>query len=211
MSKDIQVVLFVIVTVVAVIGTAAVGLLGYADTNRIVEKLYDRPQWSTKAVLDSTSAEQPLLVRLYGALELDSLDARNSRAATQLATRTWLRFLTSIFGGILIIFGAAFVLGRINAGAIDASGGTKLVNATLRTTSPGIVLAAFGVFLVSFPLWSTQEITTWDGASFGTLVLTEGPDGPVATLGPRVAAAAAVPVISAEEARKQLAQPEEGK
>jgi len=210
MLKNARIWLFLIVTIVAVTGTGLVGFLGYVDTTRIIERLDRQQDWATRSVLASAGNDDPLLAKLYGALEFDTLEARNDRAAAQLATRTWLRFLTSIFGGILIVFGAAFVLGYVTAGPIEGTGGNGTLSISFKTTSPGLVMAALGVFLVSFPLWSTQEITTWDGASYGAFMMTEGPDGPVATLTPLAAAATIdVQLPSDEEIAKALAKPKE--
>jgi hypothetical protein len=83
------------------------------------------------------------------------------------------------------------------------------VGAALKTTSPGIILAAFGVFLVALPLWASQEITTWDGASFGTFMIAEGAAGPTVTVSPGLGgslpATANVPMPSDEDIKKQLA------
>lgn len=197
---------FGFVLLLAALGALGIGVKGYLDTTDILHEMSQPKAWATTTVLAGLAAEKTSpLGQVYAALELDTLAARNDRAAAQLATRTWLRFLTSLFGGILALFGAAFVLGRVNSGAIDAAGGGGGVTASLKTTSPGIVLAVLGVFLMSLPLWALQEIQTRDAASFGVFYLTEGPDGPIVGITPGMPPAqSGTPKKSDEEILKEL-------
>ena len=100
-------------------------------------------------------------------LEFDTIQNRQSRANSSLATRTWLRFMSSGFGSILIFIGAIFLLAKIetsSTNAIEGRGGDLYFNFV--STSPGIIMVAFGVALMTIPNWVEQEIAVTDGCVY---------------------------------------------
>jgi hypothetical protein len=99
-------------------------------------------------------------------LEYQVLRGREHRAGALLATRTWMRFMSLMFGAVLVVIGAAFVLGRITTAASKGELNVGGFKAAMGSTSPGLFLAAFGALLIAIPNVSTQDITVSDGAVY---------------------------------------------
>ncbi|PCI88250.1 MAG: hypothetical protein COB24_03935 [Hyphomicrobiales bacterium] len=162
----------------------------YQGAQTVVSKIYEHiPSKQTSKIIDILlEKDNSHSFAIYAALEADTISARHSRVASLLATRTWLRFMSSMFGAILIVIGATFVLGKISdkGNKIDVNGGG--IKAVLDTSSPGLILAFIGAILMSWPLAAGQEITTKDRASFGYFVISESSPGQpnifIAPLGP---------------------------
>lgn len=119
----------------------------------------------TQQVVDMDKLE--LVART--SLEYDTLNKRHEMTSSYLATRTWLRFMASAFGAILIFIGSIFVLSKIETRVptvFTVGGEEKAQNFNLNTTSPGLILALFGSLLMLLPLMVKQNISTDDTASF---------------------------------------------
>ena len=97
----------------------------YQGLNRIIDNLYLDSSSITRAYVDQIAADGPGEILSRTVLEFDTLTNRNARSISFIATRTWLRFMSSAFGGILIFVGAIFILSKIEAGEtkIDGSSG----------------------------------------------------------------------------------------
>lgn len=100
------------------------------------------------------------------ALEHDVMLLRKQRSATLLATRTWMRFMSLIFGAILVVIGSAFILGRVTATPTDGQFSLADLSLNLSSSSPGIFLTAFGAILISIPNLSQQRIETNDTSTY---------------------------------------------
>lgn len=112
------------------------------------------------------SAEQFANRAVY-ALERDVIAYRQHRATSALTTRTWMRFMSLVFGAILIVIGASFILGKITTP--DASTGELTfgdIKGNFATSSPGLALIVLGSVLMLAPNFATQEIRTDDTSSF---------------------------------------------
>jgi len=156
------------------------GYAGYTDTQKIVDKIYAQQSQATHALLDRGSTTETVdALSVYAALEIDTITARNNRAASLLTTRTWIRFFTTMSATILIVLGAAFVLGRITTDAARLEADAGSFKGTLATTSPGLVLVVIGGGLLTLVLSTQQELRTRDGASFGQFFITDSGDAPV--------------------------------
>jgi hypothetical protein len=102
------------------------------------------------------------------ALERDTMHLRNHRANTSLSTRTWLRFMSVIFGAILVLIGSAFVLGRVSMERLESEAKSEKWSIALKTSSPGLLLALMGSSLIALPHFAHQDINISDsGAYFG--------------------------------------------
>jgi hypothetical protein len=112
--------------------------------------------------LDST----PLDAVARVALERDTIQLRNHRASTSLATRTWLRFMSVIFGAILVLIGSAFVLGRVSMEQLESEAKLEKWSLALKTTSPGLLLALMGCCLISLPQFARQDISITDAGAY---------------------------------------------
>ncbi|MEH6446347.1 MAG: hypothetical protein V7784_20825 [Oceanospirillaceae bacterium] len=107
-----------------------------------------------------------LLTRVL--LEHDVMMIRHERSKTAIATRTWLRFMSMLFGSILIVIGSGFVLGQVKAPKFEGRGESGGVKISLATSSPGLVLAFFGVCLMTIPNLNlaSQTIGVDDSSSY---------------------------------------------
>lgn len=99
-------------------------------------------------------------------LEHDVMSYRHQRTTAFLATRTWMRFMSLMFGAILVVIGGGFVLGRIPAPSFSGQFSFKDVGASVATSSPGLVLVMCGIILISIPNLSNQRIDTDDTSSY---------------------------------------------
>lgn len=113
----------------------------------------------------SAPGQQPELAT-WAALEFDALENRQSRADSMLETRTWLRFMSSSFGAILVMCGAIFILTRVKIDQFQLESNTDVWKVAIGTTSPGMVMVLAGTFLMTMPLSTKQEITIRDGNAY---------------------------------------------
>lgn len=126
-------------------------------------------------------------------LEYQVMKARQHRASTLLATRTWMRFMSLIFGSVLVVIGAAFVLGRITTSAAKGEFSLGGAKAALTSTSPGLFMTGLGALLIAIPNVSAQEIRVADGAVYlSARAVPIGPPGPVAVTAERDAVIAEI-------------------
>jgi hypothetical protein len=95
-------------------------------------------------------------------LEANALDRRYHQAGVGLMARVWTSYLGFVTGMVLAIVGATFILGRVQG--TDTSLEAKVVEASaaLKTSAPGIVLAAMGVLLMIATLYVRYDITVSD-------------------------------------------------
>lgn len=104
-------------------------------------------------------------IRAY--LDYDTLNNRQGRANSALASRTWLRFMSMGFGAVLAFAGAVFVLAKIETKVNSTLGAEEQrigMGISVRSTSPGVIMVLFGALLIAAPLFAKQDITTWDSA-----------------------------------------------
>jgi hypothetical protein len=107
---------------------------------------------------------------------------------------------------IVIIFGAAFVLGRIRTDEAKLEAAGAGLKGALGTTSPGLFLVFVGGGLLAMVLSTQQELTTSDGASFGQFLISDTGANAAVGIVPirRQAPASNTPTLSDEEIRKRL-------
>jgi hypothetical protein len=73
---------------------------------------------------------------------------RYHQASVQLMAGLWTRYLGFITGMILALVGASFVLGKLREPSQKLDGKFSMLDFSLRTTSPGVILAVLGVVLM---------------------------------------------------------------
>lgn len=112
------------------------------------------------------SALSTSLAKARVALERDVVVYRHERARAALATRTWMRFMSLIFGASLVITGSIFVLGRVTAPRTDGNVQWRDIKMELASRSPGIFLVFFGCCLIAIPNLSTQSIDVDDTSTY---------------------------------------------
>ena len=117
---------------------------------------------------EPTANFDPEIHEIHGKifLELDSILHRHQRSQAQLASRTWLRFMSMTFGAILIVVGGGFILGRISIPRAEMDMETGSVKISLAASSPGLFLVFFGCILVTAPIVAKQTIWTKEGSSY---------------------------------------------
>jgi len=99
-------------------------------------------------------------------LEANALERRHHQANVLLMSRVWVRYLGFVTGMTLTMVGAAFVLGKLQESSSDmrASGGGAQMS--VKTNSPGIVLAVLGVVLMVTTIVTHHDIEVRDVAVF---------------------------------------------
>lgn len=81
-------------------------------------------------------------------MEAYIIGRRYHLASVELMAGLWIRYLGFITGMILSLVGASFVLGKLREPATELSGKAAGVDFSLRSASPGIILAVLGVVLM---------------------------------------------------------------
>ena len=116
--------------------------------------------------LNDAEARLSFLAKARLALEHDAMFIRQRRTNAALANRTWLRFMSLIFGTVLVVIGALFVLGRVTAPPANASVQWDSLRLSLASSSPGIVLALLGCLLIGLPNLAKQRIAVRDHPAY---------------------------------------------
>jgi hypothetical protein len=115
---------------------------------------------------DSSHATVSPEFRILASLDANLLDRRYHQANVFLMGRLWTSYLGFVTGMILALVGAIFILGklRIDASELSASGAGASLG--LKSTSPGLILAALGVVLMVTTIVTNHPIQTADSAVF---------------------------------------------
>jgi hypothetical protein len=109
---------------------SASGLSLFASSNRF-EDLYQARQFEIRAAMERYIVEK-----------------RYHQISVQLMSGVWLRYMGFITGMILAMVGASFILGKMRVTDQEMEGKYAGVSLSLRSTSPGIILAVLGVILM---------------------------------------------------------------
>lgn len=96
-------------------------------------------------------------------LEQEAIRHRYAQANSTVLARVWTRLLGFTTGMILAIVGAAFILGKLREDRTELKhDAASVINVSLATSSPGIVLAVLGTVLMAITLLSKFEIEIRD-------------------------------------------------
>ena len=155
----------------AAVAIPSVGFLlaSYFTLEQTVDLIHANQSRETLNYLRSLSTEpnnaDTLRETIRAYLDYDTLNNRQGRANSALASRTWLRFMSMGFGAVLAFVGAVFVLAKIET-RVDSTLGAEEqsigMGISVRSTSPGIIMVLIGALLIAAPLFARQKITTWD-------------------------------------------------
>jgi len=94
-------------------------------------------------------------------LEHSALTYRYRQNAAMIHARVWTRYMGFLTGMVLALSGCVFILGRLRE-KIDASLQNEGMKATLKTSSPGIFLAAVGSLLIALSIYVKVTVETHD-------------------------------------------------
>jgi len=121
-----------------------------ANASEIKEEHYIQlVQWTTLATLEEKTLQQ-----------------RYHQANVLLMARIWVRYLSFVTGMILCLVGASFILGKIEIASSTIDSKTPQLDFSLKTSSPGIILAAFGTILMLTSVLVHNEIKVTDGPAY---------------------------------------------
>jgi hypothetical protein len=95
-------------------------------------------------------------------LEQETLRYRYSQVSATILARMWTRLMGFTTGMVLAIVGAAFILGKLREQKTELKNETEALKVSLTTSSPGIVLAVLGSFLMSITLLTKFDIDIRD-------------------------------------------------
>jgi len=124
--------------------------------------------WNQHATAPSSFREQLELstVQAKYSLEQESIARRYALANLTFESRLWTRFMGFVTGMILAMVGAAFVLGKLQTDASELGASSQGISVTIRSASPGIILAALGTLLMSISIFVEATVTTHDVAIY---------------------------------------------
>ena len=145
----------------------------FDQLGEVQTKIYELPLSAAQAVLDKGDksklppSETLHAINVLAALEKDATAFRTHRLQAFNATRTWLRFMSLLFGAILVIIGASFILGKITTPESNTQmeAGDRL-KVSMATTSPGLILILFGVVLILFRGGFDEKIEAIEKATY---------------------------------------------
>ena len=95
-------------------------------------------------------------------LEREALARRHHHASVSLMSKIWMHYLGFVTGMILALVGAAFILGKLREPVSEISTGASPATLSLKTSSPGLALAALGVLLMSLTIIARHETSVTD-------------------------------------------------
>ena len=162
---------FFVAAVAAFVPSAIFIYMSYGGLNKILTSLDTAQSTTTQNYLSKLSERDngdALLSEIIVAhLEYDTLRNRQLRGNSLLATRTWLRFMSSVFGSILVFIGAIFLLSKIEFGVpTSIEGKADIASFSIKSTSPGIIMIAIGAVLMIVPNIAKQDIGVTDGSVY---------------------------------------------
>lgn len=99
-------------------------------------------------------------------LEADLIDRRYRVANAAALSRIYLMFLGFGTGMVMALVGATFVLGKISEPETSIDGEGSSFKASLRSGSPGVILAFFGTVLMLSTIYSKTDISVSDRAVY---------------------------------------------
>ena len=131
--------------------------IGQAPRMNVSELLPDQP---TKSTIQETMEVAQLRATI--ALEANALERRHHQANVALMSQVWIRYLGFATGMILALVGAAFILGKVQERFSEIAATADGWGGTLKSSSPGLMLAAFGTILMLATIVVRQEGSVTD-------------------------------------------------
>jgi hypothetical protein len=130
------------------------------DTNAIVSNLQNNDSTTYQEKLEATS----LKAKIY--LEENIVARRYRQAGVLLMSGVWVRYMGFITGMILAMVGAVFILGKLQETASDVGVKIQGNEATIKTTSPGLILCFLGAILMAITVIMQQKHNVIDSALY---------------------------------------------
>lgn len=161
--------------VAAVVGTAiffAVVML--VRFSAIERTLQDPPQaevtipWTRDGLDPGSWRDQQALAIAQAnfVLEREIVARRYRQASAMLSLRLWTRLMGFLTGMILAMVGAAFILGKLTSPVSELAGGATGATVSIKSASPGIVLATLGTILIGISLATPVTTDVRDAAVY---------------------------------------------
>jgi hypothetical protein len=112
----------------------------------------------------TTFADKATARRLEILAKLESylIERRYHQASALLMSGLWIRYLGFVTGMILAMVGASFVLGKLQESGSEVAGKSSLIDFSVKSASPGIILAVLGVVLMFTTIVDRDEFTVKD-------------------------------------------------
>lgn len=113
-----------------------------------------RIPWSAPGREPATWHDQQALATAQAtfALERELIARRYRQAGAIMSLRLWTRLMGFLTGMILAMVGAAFVLGKLTSPESEIAGGASGATISIKSASPGIVMAVLGTVLIGISL-----------------------------------------------------------
>jgi hypothetical protein len=121
--------------------------------------LYERLQAAIPEQPGVKSAES---LPVYAALEAQALNRRYHQGNVLLMSRIWVSYLSFVTGMILCLVGASFILGRLREPTSTIGADSNLVKLSVKSSSPGIILASLGTVLIITSIMTNHRIEIQD-------------------------------------------------
>lgn len=124
--------------------------------------------WSVTGLSPASWREQQQLATAQAtfALERELIARRYRTASAIMSLRMWTRLMGFLTGMILAMVGAAFVLGKLTSPESEIAGGASGATLSIKSASPGIVLAVLGTVLIGLALVMPVTADVHDGAVY---------------------------------------------
>jgi hypothetical protein len=112
------------------------------------------------ATIDQALASSEL--KVMATLETYVLQRRYHQASVLLMASIWTRYLAFVTGMILALVGCSFILGKLQEPLSEVTGESPVGGISLKSSSPGLILAALGVALMMTTMIMQHDITVRD-------------------------------------------------
>lgn len=147
-------------------------VLSYLRFDSVVSSIEKKIELSVNKVLQdsfdysSPSERLAFVANSRVALERDIVVHRHSRSVALLVTRTWMRFMSLVFGTVLVVIGSVFVISKITTEPTETELAGGNIRVALVTSSPGLLLVLLGCLLIAVPNVSQQAIRVVDAPTY---------------------------------------------
>lgn len=99
-------------------------------------------------------------------MEREVVARRYETAALAYSSRLWTRFMGFLTGMLLAFVGAVFVLGKLESEASEMGAQAPGLSLSLKSASPGIILAGLGTLLMALSILVPATTETHEGAIY---------------------------------------------
>jgi hypothetical protein len=122
------------------------------DTHEAINLLKVAPDASQEQVLAATRMKSLIMLESY------ALDDQYHQANVLLMGRLWTSYIGFVTGMILALVGATFILGKLNEAPSEVTSKTVAADLSIKSSSPGLILAFLGTILMVTAIVTHHEI-----------------------------------------------------